>query len=117
MLLIQFLIVLFSLFAMTRAVRRFRRRTIGIGELALWVGFWAVVGVMALVPQVSQWFAKILGVGRGADAIFYVAVVGLSYAVFKLYLKTRDQDQEITTLVRRLALKEAREAGHDAPPR
>lgn len=109
MLLIQFLVVAFSLFAMSRALRRFRQRTIGAGELALWIGFWAAAAVLVMKPQVTQWFALRLGVGRGADAVFYVAIVGLSYAFFRLYLKTRSQDQEITKLVRALALR-------DTPP-
>ena len=107
MLLIQFLIVMFSLFAMTRAVRRFRQRLIRFTELIMWLGFWAAVAGLVMRPQVSQSVAMILGVGRGADAVFYTAVVGLSYAYFRLYLKTRSQDQEITRLVRGLALKDA----------
>jgi hypothetical protein len=106
MLLIQFLIVGFSLFAMTRALQRFRQRTIGLRDLALWIGFWAAAAGLVMRPEATQWFARRLGVGRGADAVFYTAVVGLSYAFFRLYLKTRSHDREITRLVRALALKD-----------
>jgi hypothetical protein len=106
MLLIQVLIVGFSLFAMTRAARRYRQRTIGARDLAFWVAFWTLAAVLVMRPQATQWVATRLGVGRGADAVFYVAIVGLSYAFFRLYLKTRSQDQEITRLVRALALRD-----------
>lgn len=99
--------MLFAAYALTRAVGHYRRGAIGLGHLAVWVAFWTAVGGVVLMPQVTQWFAGILGVGRGADATFYVAVVGLSYAYFRLYLKSLEQDRQITKLVRRLALKEA----------
>ncbi len=109
MLIIQVLIVLFALFAIGRTVSRFRRRSIGLAELVAWGGFWIAVGVCVLAPGITQWVAGILGVGRGADAVFYVSLVALSYTAFRLYLKNRQTEEQITSLVRELALKEAEE--------
>ena len=108
MLLIQVLTVLFAVFALTRVVSRFRRRVIGISEFLFWGGFWIAVSVLVTDPAVTQWFAKILGVGRGADAVFYVTLVALCYGLFRLQLKIRTQQHEITQLVRKLAIVEAR---------
>ena len=107
LLIIQVFLASFALFALTRAVVRFRNHTISLGELGVWAAFWAAVGVCVMAPGITQWFARILGVGRGADAVFYVGLVGLSYAFFRLYLKTRHLEQQITLLVRQLALQEA----------
>ncbi|PYI99833.1 MAG: hypothetical protein DME25_22075 [Verrucomicrobia bacterium] len=106
-LIIQILIVSFVVYALTRTVLRFRRGTISLGELALWSCFWIAGGVCVLAPGITQWFAGILGVGRGADAVFYLGLVGLSYAFFRLYLRIRHAEQQLTLLVRQLALKEA----------
>jgi hypothetical protein len=100
-------VVLFALYAATRALGRFRRRTIGLAELILWLAFWAVVAVLVLVPDITQWFANLLGVGRGADAVFYLSLVGLCYAFFRIYLRMRHLEQQLTVMVRKLALKEA----------
>ena len=105
LILIQIVVVLFAAYAAARSVARFRKRTIGLGELIVWLGFWAGVGFCVLVPQLIQWFAHLLGVGRGADAVFYLGLVGLSYAFFRLYLRTRLMEQHLTELVRKLALK------------
>jgi hypothetical protein len=107
LLLIQFLVVAFSLYAGTRALARFRRGVIGLTELGVWLLFWLAVAVCVLVPDITQRVARLLGVGRGADAVFYLSLVGLSYAFFRLYLRLRLMEQQITVLVRRLALKEA----------
>jgi|SRR6185369_9081141 len=109
MLIIQLLIVLFALHALTRTFLRFRHGTIGLTEWIIWSGFWLAVGICVLEPGITQSFARILGVGRGADAVFYLGLVGLSYAYFRLYVRSRHQDQQITLLVRRLALREADE--------
>jgi hypothetical protein len=68
---------------------------------------------VVVVPQATQWAAGILGVGRGADAALYLAVIGLSYVCFKLYLKGLEHERQITTLVRRLALHDADERERD----
>jgi hypothetical protein len=117
MLLIQVLIVGFALYALGRTLMRFRRHTIALGELLLWSGFWAAVGVFVMAPGITQWFAGILGVGRGADAVFYVSIVALSYAFFRIYLRSRQLEQQLTLLVRKLAIEkhkaedEAEESG------
>ncbi len=107
MLLIQILTVLFALFALTRVLSRFRKRVIGVSEFFFWTGFWAAVCVLVAMPAVTQWFAKILGVGRGADAVFYVTLVALCYGVFRLQLKIRAQQHEMSELVRKLAIAQA----------
>jgi hypothetical protein len=106
MLIIQLLIVLFALHALTRTFLRFRHGTIGLTEWLIWSGFWLAVGICVLEPGITQLFARVLGVGRGADAVFYLGLVSLSYAYFRLYVRSRHQDQQITLLVRRLALRE-----------
>ncbi len=107
LLLIQVVVVIFAAYAASRSVGRFRKRTIGLGELGLWLGFWAAVGGCVLVPNIVQQFAKVLGVGRGADAVFYLGLVAMSYAFFRLYMRSRHLEQQITLLVRKLALKDA----------
>ncbi len=107
LILIQIVVVLFAGYAGMRTIGRFRKGTISLTELIAWFGFWVAVGVCVLLPQVTQWVADLLGVGRGADAVFYLTLVGLSYAFFRLYLRLRQLEQQLTLLVRQLALRDA----------
>jgi small membrane protein len=107
LILIQVIVVLFAFYAGTRAVGRFRKGTIGTTELILWLFFWMAAGFCVLVPNITWSLARLLGVGRGVDAVIYLTLVGLSYAFFRLYLRLRQTEQQITLLVRKLALKEA----------
>ena len=108
MLVIQIVIVAFAIFSLTRVVGRYRHRSITGGEFVLWTLFWLGVGVIVLWPGITTRFAQILGVGRGADAVFYLSLVVLFYLVFRLHLKNRALEQQITTLVRKLALRDAK---------
>lgn len=104
MLLIQILIVGFVVLTIGRLWARFRRRTISIAELMIWTGFWLAVAVVVLEPNLTWGLARLLGVGRGVDAVLYLAMVGLSYALFREYLHIRRVEQQLTQLVRQLAL-------------
>jgi len=91
-------------------VLRFRKREIGLGPFLLWTGFWLVAGVLVLRPSATQWVAHQLGVGRGADATFYLGITALFYLFLRMQLKIRDLEHQTTELVRKLALEGARKA-------
>jgi hypothetical protein len=107
MLVIQVVILAFSLYVLARTFLRFRNGIIDIAEWILWSLFWIAVAVFVMVPSATQWFAHLMGVGRGADAVLYVGMISISYAFFRVYLRMRDVDQQVTQLVRKLALNEA----------
>lgn len=108
LLVIQVLFVGFAVWALARTFLRFRKRSITPVEWVLWSGFWTAVAVCVIKPDITQWFAHLLGVGRGADAVLYVGLVSLSYGFFRMYLRSRHTEQQITLLVRRLAIERAR---------
>lgn len=103
---IKILITLFVAFAVSRVVLRYRDKSFGAFALVFWSLIWGVILFFAWMPRSSDTIANILGVGRGVEALLAVAVVGLLYAVFRLYVKLEWVEHEITILTRRLALKE-----------
>ncbi len=71
-----------------------------------------VVGGVGVYPQVASWLAIALGVGRGADAIVYVALLALFYILFRIFTRIERIERNITSMVREIALRDARH-GHD----
>lgn len=115
---IQIVLVCFALYALSRVLLRFRRGGLPLLHLALWLVFWGGVIFVALDPAVTNIFAHVLGVGRGADVIIYLALMVLFYLVFRLLVKLTDLEQQMTRVVRAVALKELDEstaAGRDLP--
>lgn len=105
---IQIVLVLFSLFAMSRVVPRIRSRAIRPVEGLVWIGLWAAVAVVAVLPALAQWVASLAGVGRGADFVVYITLAALVYTAFRVRLTIRGLEREITQLVRALALEHPR---------
>ena len=60
---------------------------------------------MVIQPDLTSSLAKLFGVGRGADVVVYLALVGLFFMVFRLMVKIEKLEREITKVVRNKALK------------
>jgi hypothetical protein len=60
-----------------------------------------------LWPDLTTVIAHKLGVGRGADLIFYVSLLLFWYAILKLYARIRLLEQKMTNILRDQALHNA----------
>jgi len=103
--LIKIIFTIFALFAWSRAIIRFYSKDLNIKELFFWSFIWAAMIVLVYIPGKTNFLARVLGMERGNDAMFFLAIAGLFYATYRLYVKSNEQEKEITKLVRALALK------------
>jgi hypothetical protein len=69
----------------------------------LWILVWGAAGVAIAVPNSTTWVAHALGIERGADLVFYFAVLGGLVAFFLVFLRLRGLNREITLLTRHIA--------------
>lgn len=77
----------------------------------------AFVGVLLLAmlaftirPEWSTAAARLVGIGRGVDLLFYLSHLMLFFIAFRYYLRFREMEMKLTRLVRQLALDGARAA-------
>ncbi|MFH0853303.1 MAG: DUF2304 family protein [bacterium] len=103
---IQIIVVIFALFAISRAIYRFRSKQISLREVFLWIIIWLIGTLVVLLPSTTDYLARLLGVGRGVDAIIYLSIIGIVYALFRVFVKLEHIEHEITTIVRKAALKD-----------
>lgn len=103
---VQLVVTLFVLFAFSRVWLRYRDGSLGLFAATLWSAIWIGLGVVVWIPQVTDILAKKIGIGRGADALVYISIVGLVYGVFRLYIKMEFIEHELTSLVRALAIQD-----------
>jgi|SRR5687768_13472839 small membrane protein len=83
-----------------------KKRSLDIILLFLMV---ACAVVFILWPGVTNTIAKWIGVGRGADLIFYVSILIFWFISLKLYARIRKLEQQFTKIVREDALKKAQD--------
>ncbi|MDP3784662.1 MAG: DUF2304 family protein [bacterium] len=103
---IQPLITILALIAFIGVIRRFKRGAISRAGFLFWMILWIVAGALVWVPQVTNRVASLLGVGRGADAVFYISVALLFYTVFRLYGKIENLEHQLSDLVKKIALRD-----------
>ena len=79
----------------------------------VWVFVWIAGAIAVAWPSGTNLAARPLGIQRGADFVFYCAVVFMLIGFFMVYVRMRRLDACITQLVRHMALKEMEEARRD----
>jgi len=104
--LIQPFISFLALVALVGVFRRLKKGTITRVEFLVWVLLWLAVGILVWVPQITNIVAGLLGVGRGADAVFYVSIVVIFYILFRLYGKIENLEHQLSTMAKKIALKD-----------
>lgn len=95
---------LMALLTATAMARRPSRRV----PLLPWLGLWLLAAMAFAVPDATTRFARLLGIGRGADVVLYCAVLGGLLVAFRLSMAQRRLERELTVLVRELAVQGAR---------
>jgi hypothetical protein len=107
--LIQYLLIAILAGALVVTWRRERQAAIGRLAAVLWSLLWIGAAVVVLLPDVSSVFAKAVGVGRGVDAVVYLAILFLYYLVFRVFVRLEKIDRDITAVVRETGLRRSRE--------
>jgi len=62
-----------------------------------------------LFPEITNQLARNLGVGRGADLVFYTSIIIFWYVILKLYARIRKLEQVLTIFIRKKSIEEADE--------
>ncbi|MBL0307386.1 MAG: DUF2304 domain-containing protein [Chitinophagaceae bacterium] len=65
--------------------------------------------VFILFPEITNQLAHNLGVGRGADLVFYTSIIIFWYVILKLYARIRKLEQVLTIFIRKKSIEEADE--------
>jgi len=107
---IQIIITLFGLFALSRAVLRFKDNKLTRNELLFWMMIWIAVITIPLIPNLTSRVSNLFGIGRGMDMIVYISVVALFYLMFRLYVKVESVQKEITSVVRKISIGDNKES-------
>lgn len=105
---IQYVLVIVLLAVLVHTLRRARQGALGRTAALLWSAFWVAGVVIVLRPEFATAFATFLGVGRGADAVIYVAIIAIFYLIFRIFLRLDRLDRDITSLVRTVSLMSER---------
>jgi hypothetical protein len=100
----QVILIAAILFMLVNYFRRFRNPAID----KIFISAMLVTGIVfVLDPDLTNQMAHFLGIGRGADLIFYISILGFGYLFMLLYSKIRKLEDQLTSIVRNHSLESA----------
>lgn len=104
---IQLFTIVIVLVLLARIVSQLKRKQITLKEALLWGLIWFGVGVVVLYPKLTDQLAAYIGLqsAKGIDLVVYLAVGLVFYLVFRIFVRIERIEQDITKIVRQVALK------------
>ena len=102
---IQIIMIIFALFALSRAILRAKERKLTKNQFLFWTILWIALVIFASFPSILTSFANLIGIGRGIDTLVYLGIILLFYFLFKLYIKIKGIEEKITKLTRAITIK------------
>ena len=103
---VQLILAFFLFFAVSRVYLRFKEGTINLGAFLFWIELWTLALFSIFYPDFTTYWAQLLGIGRGADAILYISVALIFYLIFRTNVMMENLREEISRLTREITLKE-----------
>ncbi len=106
MLAVQYIAIVTIFGLMIYVLSKYGRREFEWKDFLFWEILLVVMLIITLKPiEISLEIKRVLGLGRGLDALFVVAI-GISYLmIFKIYLAVDRAEREITELTRKIAIE------------
>ena len=103
---VQYMAIAVVLGLMLYVIGKYGKREMEWGDFLFWEVLLVVLLIISLFPlEIATFIKNILGLGRGLDALFVVAI-GMAYLIiFKAYLAIDRAEREITELTRKVAIE------------
>ncbi|MBN1376941.1 DUF2304 family protein [Candidatus Woesearchaeota archaeon] len=102
---IQVLVIIFAVYLIVKVIFNFKREKISLSEFIFWEILWILLIILAVFPRNFNTIAEKIGVSSIFNLIVYISIILLFFLIYKLYIKSEEQREEITKLVREITLK------------
>lgn len=90
-----------------RSIFRFYKEQTSGYAVTLWVLLSATAALAIRNPELTHQAAQILGIGRGADLVFYSAILAALFASYSYYIRLVRLENNLASVVRELAVTTA----------
>lgn len=73
----------------------------------VWMMLWLSMTIAVAAPELLVRIAHWLGIGRGTDLALYASILFLFAAIFLLYLRYLRVTEQLTSIIRHIAISDA----------
>lgn len=103
---LRILLIIVSLGLIAYVLRSVRKSKVQIDDMVFWIIFSVVLLLIALIPQIAIWAAKLVGVISTVNAVYLVVIFVLLIKLFHTSVKLSQLETKIKTITQKIAVKE-----------
>jgi hypothetical protein len=96
--------LLFSLFALSRVLLRFREGRMSWGMMLVWSIAWLSIMCFIVFPTSFEGLSRAIGIQRPLDFMLIVGLMISFYLMFRIYVYLEELRSDIAKVVREVAL-------------
>lgn len=108
MILYQYIGLIIGIIGIIVTFLRFKDGKMSLNMVMLWSAIWILLIIFSVYPDTTSLLASVTGIGRGLDLILIIGLIGCYYFIFKIYNMMENIEEEITHLVREIALEKGK---------
>ncbi len=102
----QIIGLIIIIYFLIRLYSQKKQKQINANEFYFWLIFWIIAGAAILLLKQIDLLVRNLGfTASGIDVLLYLAVVMLFYFVFRLRIRMARMEQDITKVVKEVAIR------------
>ena len=105
---VEIIVLILVIGILIKLVLDARKGAITLGRLIFWGLIWIALAIIVIFPEIVIALANAIGIERPKDLPIYVSIIILFVLILKIGIKIEKVEQEITNLVKNLALKKSR---------
>lgn len=103
---IAIIVSIFALFALSRVFLQWRNNNVSVFAIIFWSFIWTGVLILVWWPNLLERVSNVVGIQRGVDLLVYGGMLLLFYLSYRLYVRHEETEQNLTKIVREIALKD-----------
>lgn len=108
MILYQYIGLIIGIIGIIVTFLRFKDGKMSLNMVMVWSAIWILLIIFSVYPDTTSLMASVTGIGRGLDLILIIGLIGCYYFIFKIYNMMENIEEEITHLVREIALEKGK---------
>ncbi|MBU0666503.1 MAG: DUF2304 family protein [Nanoarchaeota archaeon] len=103
--LISIIAIMFSVFALSRTILRYKDKKVKVREFILWIAIWVCMIIVAIIPKAFGKISRFFGIQRTVDFLIYASIIVLFYLLFRILVRIESLEQNITKIVRDISIR------------
>ncbi len=101
----QWIILILVLVMYFRLLSDLKKDKISLNKFFFWLFIWFGLSLIVFFPQIVFFLANLIGIERAKDLPIYISIIILFFLLFKIGIKIEKIEQEITKIVKNIALE------------